>query len=183
MSDHSTGESKDYAPPQVESNVLKRMPQALVEATQKLKIRLLFWAALVGILTGGVGTLFQIAVYQVIRGRAQLIQLVKDYAVLNWLVPTVLSAVMLYVTFLFMRRFAPETGGSGIPQIEKLKDFSTVSFPFDGRGFSPSSFLAECWPSAAAWSWAGRDRPSKWVGALARWWAVILRFPRSRSRL
>ena len=94
------------------------MPKALLEAKQKLKTRLLLWASLVGILTGGVGTLFQVAVHQVIQGREHLIQLVKDYAVLNWLVPTVLSAVMVYLAFLLMRQVAPETGGSGIPQIE-----------------------------------------------------------------
>ncbi|WP_107669373.1 H(+)/Cl(-) exchange transporter ClcA [Cyanothece sp. BG0011] len=98
------------------------MPQALLEAKQKLKIKLLLWAALVGILTGGVGTLFQVAVSQVIQGRKYLLQLVKNDAVLNWLVPTVLSAIMVYLAFGLMRRLAPETGGSGIPQIEGFLD-------------------------------------------------------------
>ena len=123
MKKYSMGDSKDSTAPQSEKKISSRlMPQTLLEAKQKLKIRLLLWAALVGLLTGGVGTLFQVAVSQVIQGREYLIQLVKNYAVLEWLVPTVLSAVMVYVAFGLMRRLAPETGGSGIPQIEGFLD-------------------------------------------------------------
>ena len=98
------------------------IPLRLAEAEQKLKPRLLFWAALVGILTGGAGTFFQIAVHQVNQGREHLIHLVKDYPVLNWLVPTLLSAIMVYLAFMLVRRVAPETSGSGIPQIEGFLD-------------------------------------------------------------
>jgi CIC family chloride channel protein len=139
MKKHSTGESDDSAAPQPEGKSLsKLMPKALLEAKQKLKTRLLLWASLVGILTGGVGTLFQVAVQQVILGREHLIELVKDYAVLNWLVPTVLSAVMVYFAFLLMRKVAPETGGSGIPQIE---GFLNGLFPIRWQIVLPAKFL------------------------------------------
>ena len=101
MNNYPAGESKDASAAQPErKSPLTLIPQRFFEAEQKLKPGLLFWAALVGILTGGVGTFFRIAVDQIIQGREHLIQLVKDYPVLNWLVPTVLSAVMVYLAFL-----------------------------------------------------------------------------------
>ena len=123
MNNYPTDESKNASDSQAfEKLPLKLIAQRFLEAEKKLEFGLLFRAALVGILTGVVGTFFQIAVHQVIQGREHLIQLVKDYPVVNWLVPTVLSAVMVYLAFLLMGRLAPETSGSGIPQIEGFLD-------------------------------------------------------------
>lgn len=92
------------------------------EAQQKLMPGLLFKAVFVGMLTGVIGMLFRVSVDRLVRAREILSLSVQPIAVLGWLVPTVLSALMVAGTFLIMRRVAPETGGSGIPQIEGYLD-------------------------------------------------------------
>ncbi len=119
MNNYPTDVSQNAADSQPREQLpWKLIAQRFFEAEKKLELGLLFRALLVGIFSGLVGTFFQIAVHQVNQERENLIELVKDFPILNWLVPTVLSAVMVYLAFLLMRQFAPETGGSGIPQIE-----------------------------------------------------------------
>jgi CIC family chloride channel protein len=92
-----------------------------VEARQKLNAVLL-WAVLVGILIGLAGSLFRIGVQHLIQQRTYLAQLLSNIPLINWLIPSLVAGLMVYVSFGLMRRFAPETGGSGIPQIEGVLD-------------------------------------------------------------
>ena len=74
-------------------------------------------AAVVGLGTGLIGTAFQAGVQALGRFRDNLTALVQDVTVLNWLLPMVLSAIMV-LGALWLTRFAPEAAGSGIQEIE-----------------------------------------------------------------
>ncbi len=74
-------------------------------------------AALVGLGTGLIGTAFQAGVQALAQFRHNLTALVQDMTVLNWLLPMVLSAVMV-LGALWLVRFAPEAAGSGIQEVE-----------------------------------------------------------------
>ncbi len=79
----------------------------------------LFLASLiVGGLVGLVGAGFQLAVRWAIEARAALAGLVQDVTVLRWAVPAVLSAAMVWLAYLLVRKIAPETRGSGVQEIE-----------------------------------------------------------------
>lgn len=95
--------------------------ERFVEARHKLK-PVLIWAGLVGILTGLVGGSFRIAVRHLIAQRTQLAQVFSSDSVARWLVYSLISGLMVFLSFWLMRRFAPDTGGSGIPQIEGALD-------------------------------------------------------------
>ena len=74
-------------------------------------------AAVVGLLTGFIGTALQLGTRVVARSRHNLTALVRDIPVLNWFFPMALSAVMV-LGALWLVRLAPEAAGSGIQEIE-----------------------------------------------------------------
>jgi CIC family chloride channel protein len=90
--------------------------------TQKKNSPILLWSFLVGVLSGGVAVIFQIGVRGIEQGRVALIDWAQSVAVWPWLVPTVFSAVLVYVALLLVRTFAPEAGGSGVQEIEGALD-------------------------------------------------------------
>jgi len=81
-------------------------------------IVLLGLSMLTGLLTGIVGTLFHISVDAVFQWRNGFIQQFDQHPILNWLLPAISTALMLYLALLIVRRFAPEAGGSGVQEIE-----------------------------------------------------------------
>ena len=100
----------------------ERFSQRFFEEQQKLQTGLLLNAMLVGAGTGAVGVVFRLAVAHIFRTREEIRLFFNDMAVLSWLVPTMLAALMVAVAFRIMRGLAPETNGSGIPHIEGFLD-------------------------------------------------------------
>jgi len=98
------------------------VPQRFYLATQKLDVPVLWWSACVGILTGLIGGTFQILIHQILHQREMLAQSLQSSPWLYWTIPSLLTAAMVSVSFWLMRNFAPETNGSGIPQIEGFLD-------------------------------------------------------------
>lgn len=84
----------------------------------KTPVLVLLMAALVGTLVGLVGVLFEKAVNGVQALRLAALAVLPQHAWL--LVPAafVLSALLAMVGYFLVRRYAPEAGGSGIPEIE-----------------------------------------------------------------
>jgi CIC family chloride channel protein len=108
-----------------------------IDAAQKLN-PVLLWAAIAGLLTGLIGGGFRLLVSTTLNSRVQWI----DSLGTPWVAATVsitLSAVMVYVGFLLMRRFAPDTSGSGIPQIEGMLE---GYFPLVWQRVLPTKFLS-----------------------------------------
>jgi CIC family chloride channel protein len=83
----------------------------------KLNI-VLAWSALLGILIGLVSAVFRTLVNQAIASRESLYLLLKGYPLAGWLIPSLLSGLMVQGSFWLMRRYALDANGSGIPQIE-----------------------------------------------------------------
>jgi len=117
---------KDRAAPVNESHPrflrLKRL-----RASQKDSFRILVLASLVGALAGLAGALFQRLTAWV--GAMRLDTLSESLAG-SWLLAPVLflaSAVLAMGAYFLVRRVAPETGGSGVPEIEgALQDLRPV---------------------------------------------------------
>ncbi|HBZ15570.1 H(+)/Cl(-) exchange transporter ClcA [Candidatus Pantoea floridensis] len=79
---------------------------------------LLALAALVGVLTGLIGVAFDRAVNFVIHTRLNMIDSVDGSPWLTGLSAFFLAAVLGGIGYFLVRRYAPEAGGSGIPEIE-----------------------------------------------------------------
>ncbi|UAJ74283.1 H(+)/Cl(-) exchange transporter ClcA [Synechocystis sp. PCC 7339] len=97
---------------------LDRLPRNLTDSARSLHPRTLLAAIVVGLITGAVGAGFKSAVNNVLQWRSQLASLLSPIPPLAWLVTALVSGGMVALSFWLMKRFAPDTSGSGIPQIE-----------------------------------------------------------------
>lgn len=83
---------------------------------------MLLWAAIAGFLTGLIGSAFRFLVSYTLNHRVEWIGALKGVPWVAAGVSIALSGLMVYLGFLLMRRYAPDTSGSGIPQIEGMLD-------------------------------------------------------------
>jgi len=84
----------------------------------KTPLAILLGAAVVGTLAGLVGVAFEKAVNAVLNWRIGTVAGYADREGLVWILAFGLSAVLAMVGYFLVRKFAPEAGGSGIPEIE-----------------------------------------------------------------
>lgn len=95
------------------TNVVRRFLE-----TEKRNSPIMFWAMLVGALTGFVGAVFQIALAKFADLKDAFMTLLSGIPVLPLVASIVLSAVMVFLALLLVRKIAPETGGSGVQEME-----------------------------------------------------------------
>ncbi|MEM7008945.1 MAG: H(+)/Cl(-) exchange transporter ClcA, partial [Thermodesulfobacteriota bacterium] len=91
-------------------------------AAQKGSSQVLLWAILVGSFTGFMGALFQIALKYIADLKDLFFKLLEATPGLPLIGSIVISAIMVYLAFLLVRKIAPETGGSGVQEIEGALD-------------------------------------------------------------
>lgn len=84
----------------------------------KTPLAILLMAALVGTLAGLLGVAFEKAVNGVLVLRLTTLARNADNDILMWPLAFLFSALLAMVGYWLVRRFAPEAGGSGIPEIE-----------------------------------------------------------------
>jgi CIC family chloride channel protein len=104
-----------------------RINQAFLMPARYIAV-LLGLSILTGLLTGIVGTLFHISVDCVFRWRNEFMQQFNQQPVLHWLIPSITTALMLYLALFIVRRFAPEAAGSGVQEIEGALEGSREIF-------------------------------------------------------
>jgi CIC family chloride channel protein len=82
----------------------------------------LLWALIVGALTGLIGALFQIALAHIANLKELFLSLLESTPGLPLIGSILISGVMVFITLLLIRKLAPETGGSGVQEIEGALD-------------------------------------------------------------
>ncbi|AEX53520.1 H+/Cl- exchange transporter [Rahnella aquatilis CIP 78.65 = ATCC 33071] len=90
----------------------------LVLRRDKTPVTILLVAAVVGTVAGLLGVAFEKAVNRVMAVRLSGLGVFSDYWILLWPLTFVFSAALAMVGYYLVRRYAPEAGGSGIPEIE-----------------------------------------------------------------
>jgi CIC family chloride channel protein len=87
-------------------------------------------AAIVGLLAGSVAVIFRALLAGADLLRNQLIHWARGAPAFGWLAPMLFSAIGVVVAVWLVFRYAPETGGSGIPHLKavlhRLRDLSWV---------------------------------------------------------
>lgn len=85
---------------------------------EKAPLMVLIVAGVIGTITGIIGVLFQYAVNWVIATRKSLSFDLFDSLFLNYLIIFSITGTLGLFAYYLVKRFAPESGGSGIPEIE-----------------------------------------------------------------
>jgi CIC family chloride channel protein len=98
-----------------------RWTERFREARKKLT-PVIGWALVVGAITGGVGSIFRLGVYSLLDHRQAIAAAVRGLPLWSWLIPTLIAGGMVQTSYWLTRRFAPDTAGSGIPQVEGVID-------------------------------------------------------------
>lgn len=91
-------------------------------SSHKNPIQVLLLSALVGIFTGFLGTMFELGVNWVSKQRTVWLESSISQAVPLWMAAVLVSGVLAMIGYYLVHRFAPEAGGSGIPEIEGALD-------------------------------------------------------------
>jgi len=84
----------------------------------KGNLSLLFWALLVGAVAGFVGGVFRLCLTRMADVRHVLLTWGQSFQGWGWIVPVVFCVVLVSGALFLVRRFAPETSGSGVQEIE-----------------------------------------------------------------
>lgn len=111
---HST---QQLSPEGVAEGKRGRLIRELVNR-DKTPLIILIMAAVVGVVTGLLGVAFDRGVDWIQQQRLLALANVADYALLVWPLAFIMSALLAMMGYFLVRRFAPEAGGSGIPEIE-----------------------------------------------------------------
>ncbi len=111
---HST---QQLSPEGVAEGKRGRLIRELVNR-DKTPLIILIMAAVVGVVTGLLGVAFDRGVDWVQQQRLLALANVADSALLVWPLAFIMSALLAMMGYFLVSRFAPEAGGSGIPEIE-----------------------------------------------------------------
>jgi CIC family chloride channel protein len=138
-------------------------------------------AALVGLGAGLVASLFRIVLAGLDTVRNGLIEWSHQFQYFGWLFPFAFGVLGATLSVILVRRFAPETSGSGIPHIEAvLHRLRTLNW----KRVLPIKFIAGALAIGGGLA-LGREGPSVHMGgavgdAISRWLKVL---PQERRTL
>jgi chloride channel protein, CIC family len=77
-----------------------------------------FLAILVGVLTGTVGSVFQICIHKIGEVLTRSYTYINTLGIPNLVISSVATLILVLFTWFMVRRVAPETSGSGVQEIE-----------------------------------------------------------------
>ncbi|MCW8335927.1 H(+)/Cl(-) exchange transporter ClcA [Vibrio paucivorans] len=106
-------------------SLLAHMPKDAINqflSSDKTPLSVLAMSLIVGILAGLVGTYFEIAVHFVSETRTEWLKSEIGSAIPLWLTAFIISALLAFIGYYLVHKFAPEAAGSGIPEIEGAMD-------------------------------------------------------------
>lgn len=134
--------------------------QRFAEARFK-NIKLVFYAMVVGLLAGLVGSLFRLSLEQLDVFRMHLLSGVVKSDVRSWIFPVLFSVGGVTVGLYMVRWFAPEASGSGVQEIEGALDEVR---PLRWKRVIPVKFIASLF-SLGSGMLLGREGPTIQIGA------------------
>ncbi len=123
--------------------------------------RLLFYALIVGLIVGLVGSIFRIVLSYIEVFRDDLYKNANNSGFSGWIAPILFAIIGISIALFLVRKFAPETSGSGVQEIEGALDGIR---PIRWKRVLPIKFFASLF-SLGSGLLLGREGPTIQIGA------------------
>ncbi|WP_457618687.1 H(+)/Cl(-) exchange transporter ClcA [Lutibacter sp.] len=123
--------------------------------------RLLFYALIVGLIVGLAGSIFRIVLSYIEVFRDDLYKNANNLGFLGWIAPILFAIIGISISLFLVRKFAPETSGSGVQEIEGALDGIR---PIRWKRVLPVKFFASLF-SLGSGLLLGREGPTIQIGA------------------
>ena len=134
--------------------------QRFVDAGTK-NFKLIFYAFLVGVVAGTIGSIFRLALEYIEVYRDKLYASAGESGFNSWVWPILFGIVGITVALFLVRRFAPEASGSGVQEIEGALDEIR---PMRWKRIIPIKFITSLF-SLGSGLLLGREGPTIQIGA------------------
>ncbi|NOZ34738.1 MAG: H(+)/Cl(-) exchange transporter ClcA [Chlorobi bacterium] len=128
---------------------------------EKKNFRLIFFAFVIGIIVGTAGSVFRLFLNNINNFRNTLYANALHSGVINWVFPILLGIIGITVSIFLVKKFAPETSGSGVQEIEGALDDIK---PLRWKRVLPVKFIASLF-SLGSGLLLGREGPTIQIGA------------------
>jgi chloride channel protein, CIC family len=134
----------------------------------------------VGALAGLVGSAFHFALAAADRFRESVLDWAHHHAGVGWLAPVTLAAGAAFVARWLVRRYAPETSGSGVQRVEAIIRGETGSL---NAAVLPVKFVGGVLALGAGLA-LGREGPTvQMASVMGMFWARLFKLRRGDSRV
>lgn len=134
--------------------------QRFADADTK-NFRLIFYAFVVGVVAGTIGSVFRLTLEYIEVYRDKLYASAGDSGIISWIWPILFGIIGITVALFLVRRFAPEASGSGVQEIEGALDEIR---PVRWKRILPIKFIASLF-SLGSGLLLGREGPTIQIGA------------------
>ena len=124
---------------------------------------LIFFALIVGIIAGLIGAVFRLTLSYIDRFREHIFSVAGESGAFSWLLPIFIGIAGVSIALYLVRKFALETAGSGVHEIEGALDGLR---PLKWRRVMPVKFIASLF-SLGSGLLLGREGPTIQLGANA----------------
>ncbi|MCF6240137.1 MAG: H(+)/Cl(-) exchange transporter ClcA [Bacteroidales bacterium] len=134
--------------------------QRFIDANAK-NFRLIFFAFIVGLVSGIIGSVFRYLLQNIEVFRDNLYIIVEKGNVYNWFFPILIGISGVAVSLFLIKKFAPEASGSGVQEIEGALDNLR---PLRWKKVIPVKFIASLFSLGSGFL-LGREGPTIQLGA------------------
>jgi chloride channel protein, CIC family len=146
--------------PEIKGSGSWKSDQRFADADKK-NLKLIFFAFIVGIIAGLVGSVFRLTLSYISDFRDNLYANAGTEGIASWIFPILFAVVGISVALFLVKRYAPEASGSGVQEIEGALDGIR---PLRWKRVLPVKFIASLF-SLGSGLLLGREGPTIQLGA------------------
>ncbi len=147
-------------PPLTKNKKSWKLSQRFIDTDTK-NFSLVFYASIVGIIAGTMGSIFRLTLTQIDVFRESLYANTGSSGLFSWILPLLFGIIGISISLFLVKKIAPESSGSGVQEIEGALDSLR---PLRWKRILPVKFIASLF-SLGSGLLLGREGPTIQIGA------------------